>query len=81
MHFILAWSVNVAAATNFHGSGTPQEATTTYSHCYSFVCNDDDTLLSGIQRQIGTAEIREKLSSGAREILRKPANICQPRVQ
>jgi hypothetical protein len=29
MHFLVAWSVNVAAATNFHGSGTPQAATTT----------------------------------------------------
>jgi hypothetical protein len=29
MHFIVAWSVNVAGATNFHGSGVPLDATTT----------------------------------------------------
>jgi hypothetical protein len=29
MHFIVALLVNVAAATNFHGSGEPQDATTT----------------------------------------------------
>jgi hypothetical protein len=29
MHFIVAWSVNVVAATNFHGSDVPQAATTT----------------------------------------------------
>jgi hypothetical protein len=29
MHFIVALSVNVAAATYFHDSGTPQDTTTT----------------------------------------------------
>jgi hypothetical protein len=28
MHFIVAWLVNVAAASNFHGSDAPQDATT-----------------------------------------------------
>jgi hypothetical protein len=28
MPFIVAWLVNVAAATNFHGSGMPEVATT-----------------------------------------------------
>jgi hypothetical protein len=29
MHFIVVWLVNVVAATNFHGSGAPQDASTT----------------------------------------------------
>jgi hypothetical protein len=41
MHFIVVWSVT----GHYH-----------YSHCYSFVCNNDDILLSGRQRQVGTAE-------------------------
>jgi hypothetical protein len=28
-HFIVDWSVKLAAVTNFHGSVTPQDATTT----------------------------------------------------
>jgi hypothetical protein len=37
MHFIVPWSVNVAAATNFHGSGAPQAATTTVNAIVLYV--------------------------------------------
>jgi hypothetical protein len=57
MHFIVAWRVNVAAATNFHGCSALQEATTAviaipvvlYVIMMTF-------FLSGRQRQISTAE-------------------------
>jgi hypothetical protein len=58
MHFIVAWSVNVEAATNFHGSGVRCYH---YCHCYSLVCNNDDILLSGRQRQVGTAENQREI--------------------
>jgi hypothetical protein len=54
VHFTVAWLVNVAAATNFNGSGVPQDATT-------FICNNEDILLSGRQRQIGTAENQREI--------------------
>jgi hypothetical protein len=33
MHFIVGLLVNVVAAINFHGSGEPQDATTTVGAC------------------------------------------------
>jgi hypothetical protein len=80
MYFIVAWTVNVAVTTNFHGSGAQQDATTTVIAIVLFVILMTFYLVED-RDKYAKMKIREKSFSAAREILRKPANISQPCVQ